>query len=57
MNGELILTIFIGISSYPYESLDLRDLIIFSTSLVVVRSNIIFGNGCGNLPQVHKNSK
>jgi hypothetical protein len=42
MKGELILT---EMSSYPYDFLDLRGLIIFSISLVVVRSNIIFGYG------------
>jgi hypothetical protein len=44
INGELILTILIEISLYTYDFLDLRDLIIFSISSVVVRSNIIFGN-------------
>jgi hypothetical protein len=36
INGELILRILTEISSHPYEFLDLRDLIIFSISLVVV---------------------
>jgi hypothetical protein len=36
INGELALRIFTEISSYPNEFLDLRDLMIFSISLVVV---------------------
>jgi DNA-directed RNA polymerase beta subunit len=34
MNGELIFNTLVGISSYPWELFNFRDLIIFSTSLV-----------------------
>jgi hypothetical protein len=45
INDVLILEIFTGISSYPNEFLDLRDLIISLISLVVVFSNVIIGKG------------
>jgi hypothetical protein len=42
MNGELIFNILVEISSKPCESFDLKDLIIFSISKVVVGLCFIF---------------
>jgi len=38
-----VIKLIVGISSYPYVFLGLRDLIIFSVSCVVVDFNFIFG--------------
>jgi hypothetical protein len=43
MYGELIFNILVEISSYPDEFLDLRDLIIFSVSFVIVHLLFIVG--------------
>jgi hypothetical protein len=45
MNGELIFSNLVGISSYPREFFNLRDLIIFSTSLVDKDLSLMFGKG------------
>jgi hypothetical protein len=45
MNGELILSTSVDISSYPWGCFDLRDLIIFTTSLVDKDLILIFGKG------------
>jgi hypothetical protein len=45
MNGELIFNTLVGISSYPWEFFNLRDLIIFSTSLVDKDLSLMFGKG------------
>jgi hypothetical protein len=45
MNGELIFNNLVGISSYPWEFFNLRDLIIFSTSLVDEDLSLMFGKG------------
>jgi hypothetical protein len=43
IKGELILRIFVEISSYPYESFGLRDLVIIYISLIVVGLYFMLG--------------
>ena len=45
MNGEHILISLVDIPSYPEEFLGLRDVIMFSISLVDVVFKLIFGKG------------
>jgi hypothetical protein len=45
LNGELIFNNLVGISSYPWEFFNLRDLVTFSTSLVDKDLGLVFGKG------------
>jgi hypothetical protein len=45
MNGELIFNTLVCISSYPWDFFNLRDLIIFSISLVDKHLSLMFGKG------------
>ena len=54
MKGELIFNSLVGISSYPWELFNLRNLIIFLTSLDDDNLNSIFGKG---LLKDYKNSE
>lgn len=45
MKGELIFNILVDTSSYPWEFFNLRDFIIFSTSLVDKDLSAMFRKG------------